>query len=289
MHNKAIQTAVAVAAVLVMLLLVGCTQPAAGNADGDNSTPDTSLPDSDGDGIADSLDNCPTVSNPEQTDTDGDGQGNACDFINDSTQCDIPVESDLAHLSLSSEFYYNDATQVHEGNNIHVAFRFKNESLSPSVILQVEAASLYDYRGHNGRGIIGRIWLNSRYWHGFGEGYGEFYTDDPEGWPRFTSYNGKVILVYYDDKYNTHSLVEFPRACHIKGLLYVLLVNTSVAWDLLQENQVNVWHAYPNGLIVAEQGSIHLTCPQPPGLIEGIEGWACERVPGYDEWLEGLP
>ena len=35
--------------------------------------------DSDGDGVADTLDNCPTVSNPDQLNTDGDSLGNACD------------------------------------------------------------------------------------------------------------------------------------------------------------------------------------------------------------------
>jgi len=35
--------------------------------------------DSDGDGIADLLDNCPTIFNPNQRDHDGDGIGNACD------------------------------------------------------------------------------------------------------------------------------------------------------------------------------------------------------------------
>ena len=35
--------------------------------------------DSDGDGIPDLADNCPTVANPDQTDTDGDKVGNACD------------------------------------------------------------------------------------------------------------------------------------------------------------------------------------------------------------------
>ncbi|MCP4707655.1 MAG: hypothetical protein GY869_03435, partial [Planctomycetes bacterium] len=35
--------------------------------------------DGDGDGIADACDNCPTVSNPGQTDVDGDGDGDACD------------------------------------------------------------------------------------------------------------------------------------------------------------------------------------------------------------------
>ena len=36
-------------------------------------------PDGDSDGIADHLDNCPTVSNPSQANTDGDALGDACD------------------------------------------------------------------------------------------------------------------------------------------------------------------------------------------------------------------
>lgn len=35
--------------------------------------------DSDGDGVTDDLDNCPTVPNPEQADLDGDGLGDVCD------------------------------------------------------------------------------------------------------------------------------------------------------------------------------------------------------------------
>jgi hypothetical protein len=44
---------------------------------GNESGTDT---DSDGDGILDSADNCPLNFNPDQTDTDGNGQGDACDF-----------------------------------------------------------------------------------------------------------------------------------------------------------------------------------------------------------------
>ncbi|KAB2964257.1 MAG: hypothetical protein F9K16_04695 [Thermoanaerobaculia bacterium] len=40
--------------------------------------------DADGDGIADALDNCPMVANPDQTDTDLDGEGDACDADDDA-------------------------------------------------------------------------------------------------------------------------------------------------------------------------------------------------------------
>ena len=41
-------------------------------------------PDSDGDGKADTLDNCPTIANSNQSDNDGDGSGNACDSDDDN-------------------------------------------------------------------------------------------------------------------------------------------------------------------------------------------------------------
>jgi len=41
-------------------------------------------PDGDGDGVADSEDNCPSAPNPDQTDTDEDGVGNACDDDDDN-------------------------------------------------------------------------------------------------------------------------------------------------------------------------------------------------------------
>jgi outer membrane protein OmpA-like peptidoglycan-associated protein len=45
-------------------------------------TPIASLPDRDGDGVSDSVDNCPDNANPDQRDTDHNGKGDACDIGN---------------------------------------------------------------------------------------------------------------------------------------------------------------------------------------------------------------
>jgi Ca2+-binding RTX toxin-like protein len=64
---------------------------------------DTTGPDADADGIIDAEDNCPTVPNFEQFDTDGDGLGDACDADDDndgvpdvSDNCPFDVNPDQA-------------------------------------------------------------------------------------------------------------------------------------------------------------------------------------------------
>ena len=51
--------------------------------------------DSDGDGITDAVDNCPSDYNPDQTDTDGDGLGNVCDADDDNDGFTDEVETYL--------------------------------------------------------------------------------------------------------------------------------------------------------------------------------------------------
>jgi Thrombospondin type 3 repeat len=67
---------------LVGALATGCGfQPQAGTADASVDAPDADPSnDQDHDGIVDSLDNCPTVFNPDQRDHDGDKRGDACDL-----------------------------------------------------------------------------------------------------------------------------------------------------------------------------------------------------------------
>jgi len=55
--------------------------------DGIGDACDPDLLDTDMDGVVDSEDNCPTVANPEQEDSDEDGIGDACDTNSESYQC----------------------------------------------------------------------------------------------------------------------------------------------------------------------------------------------------------
>ena len=77
--------------------------------------------DSDGDGIADAVDNCPAIANADQADNDGDGIGNVCDSTPDGgvSTCTETTANNYAHVqagrATTNGFY---AYAVGSGANI---------------------------------------------------------------------------------------------------------------------------------------------------------------------------
>jgi len=77
------------------------------DTDGCPETGQSTIDDMDGDGIRDGLDNCLTLANPSQTNTDGDVQGDACDLDDDNDG--IQDSSDKCPLQPESFNGFSDA------------------------------------------------------------------------------------------------------------------------------------------------------------------------------------
>jgi hypothetical protein len=96
---------------------IDVVNPNQSDIDGDEQG-DACDPDADGDGIPNDEDNCPLVANPDQADLDGDGVGDACDFDADGDGVD-----DGADLCLETGL-----GEVVDGDGCSVADRCPCES-----------------------------------------------------------------------------------------------------------------------------------------------------------------
>jgi hypothetical protein len=81
-------------AVLTIQVIIGCSDK--GTNPGPDPNPPGPIVDSDNDGVPDNSDNCPNTYNPNQTDSDGDGIGDACESTppTDSDSDGIPDSRD---------------------------------------------------------------------------------------------------------------------------------------------------------------------------------------------------
>ena len=81
------------------------------------------LPDSDGDGVVDEIDNCDSTPNPDQLDTDGDGLGNVCDGDDDNdghadAADNCPLASNPDQLDTDADGFGNACDADDDGDGV---------------------------------------------------------------------------------------------------------------------------------------------------------------------------
>jgi len=105
--------------------------------------------DSDGDGIDDSLDNCPYVPNPNQADADGDGVGDVCDNCVATANADQKANSCGNIWAASSKGFASGAVSNNVGTVIGAACDSICASTGPGKAITVTIAPPGSGTDHN--------------------------------------------------------------------------------------------------------------------------------------------
>ena len=152
-----------------------------------NATTSGGVVDTDGDGVPDATDNCPTVSNPDQADFDSDGLGDACDPEAGTTIITANTNWVEGNYSLNALQVINGATLSIAGGslldvagtvavtgNSKIILQGKNTTLdSGGVGPTINAGDIYVAAGSSisaeGQGYQGGNWGSGHY-NGYGPG-----------------------------------------------------------------------------------------------------------------------
>ena len=164
--------------------------------------------DSDGDGIINSIDNCPEIANPNQEDSDGDGIGNACDLTeNTDTDGDSIIDSQDNCPEKA-----NPNQEDSDGDGI-------GDACDPLAPCENGMADIYPCNGYD---LVGYLSLDDLT---PGNGAGSLSGNDSWGWTDPTT-NKEYALVGL----NSHAAfvdISNPVAPILLGILPTATVNSS--------------------------------------------------------------
>lgn len=116
---------------------------------GGNPPPPPPPADSDGDGVANIYDNCPTTANADQADCDGDGTGDACDSFNGTTrQAGSYDTTDLVNGPLTYYCLYGGYSQQMFAIYYHTTHFWADTYCNGSVVYRqtITYHTRYEYR-----------------------------------------------------------------------------------------------------------------------------------------------
>ena len=130
----------------------------------------TSLMDTDGDGLSDTEDNCPSVANKDQFDSDQDGIGESCECPGNKEMSGQATNWNLSGLSVSDLALSNGRLLAATNQGVYAYDGANQENMGPA---GMHTVSLYDYGKYLYAGTTDGVYRmdNSKSWSKADAGY----------------------------------------------------------------------------------------------------------------------